>query len=54
MKPRTPAQTFALVLLGAGLSTLASVLLFDVLSDRRDRKADAPLPGTIVPGHSSA
>ncbi len=54
MKPRTAGQSLALVLFGVGLSTLATVLLFDYLAERRDRALAAPLPGPIVPGHGSA
>lgn len=54
MKPRTAAQSLALVLLGAGVSTLLSVLLFDTLAERREAKASGVLPGPIVPGHGSA
>ena len=54
MKARSRGQTLALVLVGAGISTLFSVLLFDFLSERRERAALEPLPGPIVPGHGSA
>ena len=54
MKPRSASQTLALVVVGAGLSTFLSLLLFDVLADRRERLEGRPLPGPIVPGHGSA
>lgn len=53
MKPRTAGQTLALVVVGAGLSTLLSVLLFGFLADRREAAQSAPLPGPIVPGHGT-
>jgi hypothetical protein len=48
-----PQQIAALVVTGV-LSGLVVALLVEMLSQRRERLLDGPLPQPVAPGHGSA